>query len=80
MHGEFLNVELVRRLRKDRGVSTQWLIARVGLSSTAGYLMFRTGLLPGDTARRNRVLRALGDYFDVEVAQLLLRLGAKQTA
>lgn len=69
---ERLNVELVKKLRMEKGPTVRWLIEHVGLGETAGYLMFRKGLLPEDSERRKTVLEKLAAYLGTEVRQILL--------
>lgn len=74
---ERLNIELVRRLKAEKGVKTGWLVSYVGLGYTAGHMMFREGLLPKNPFRRKMVLKKLASFFGVDERQLILRLEAK---
>lgn len=80
MKVEYLNVEKVAQLRKQRGIQIRWLIDYVGLKYTSGHQMFRNGVLPRDPAVNERVLEKLSSFFGVEVTQLLLRPQQAKTA
>jgi hypothetical protein len=69
---ELLNVERVRELRRNQGRKIAWLIEQLGMSRSAGYLMFRKGLLPEDRTRRKVILEQLATTLGTEVPQILL--------
>lgn len=77
---DLLNVELVKRLRREHGYTIAGLIDFVDLGRTTGYLMFRKGLLPEDRAVRAQVLAKLAKRLGTTELALVVPFVAKVTA
>jgi hypothetical protein len=77
MNDVLLNVEKVKRLRKERGMTVEWLYRQLGMSRTSGYLMFTNGLLPKNVSRRKAILKKLATLLGAESSQLTLRFEAE---
>lgn len=76
-----LNVELVDMLMRERGLRRCLVLREAGMTRTAGYTMFREGLLPKDQAKRERALKVLSDKLGLNESELTVRLElAKESA
>lgn len=75
-----LNVELVHKLIKSKGLKQTWIVSRMELGRTTAYSMLRDGLLPKDPDKRELALNTLATILGVEVLDILLRFVARETA
>jgi DNA-binding Xre family transcriptional regulator len=74
MSNELLNAAMVQRLINEKGLKQKWVLERIGIKRTAGYMLLREGLLPKDDEVRFSVLQKLSTILGVEVSEMLLRL------
>lgn len=71
---EILNVPVVSQILNDRGLKTGWVIQQLGMKRTAGYIMFRNGVLPSDQASRKEVLAKLSKLLGLPLPQIVVSL------
>lgn len=72
---EVLNVPVVGKAIRDKGIRSIWLIGQMGMGRGAGYTLLRNGILPKDEKVRNLALGKLSEILELEPASLVIRLG-----
>jgi hypothetical protein len=77
---EILNVPLVGKTIRDKGIRSIWLIGQMGMGRGAGYTLLRNGTLPKDPEVRDRALAKLSEILGLEPSSLVIQVGDKVAA
>jgi hypothetical protein len=77
---EILNIVVVGTALQKKGLKLVWVARQLGLNRSAGYMMFRHGILPLDLSKRAKVVGKLSEIVGLPVSQILVRLPEAKTA